>query len=99
MTDATGKALLTETEVAQRLRCSASKVKRLRLSGDLPYIAGRPVLIDEADLAAWLDGQKLRAQLRSAPATCGRTRGASDARAWAFETIALRGSRKGGANA
>lgn len=47
-------ALLTEKEVAARLRCSAEKVKRLRLAGKLAYLKGRPVLIDEADLDAYL---------------------------------------------
>ena len=42
--------LLTEPEVAERLRCSTEKVKRLRLSGKLAYLKGRPVLISEADL-------------------------------------------------
>ncbi|ESX21412.1 helix-turn-helix domain-containing protein [Mesorhizobium sp. LSJC264A00] len=42
--------LLTQDEVAKRLRCSTQKVKRLRISGQMAYIPGRPVLIEEADL-------------------------------------------------
>jgi excisionase family DNA binding protein len=47
--------MLTEMEVAEALRCSASKVKRLRLSGRLAYLPGRPVLVREEDLAAYLE--------------------------------------------
>jgi hypothetical protein len=46
--------LLTEGEVAERLRCAKTKVKRLRLSGKLAYIAGRPPLIDEKDLETYI---------------------------------------------
>ncbi|TCM54946.1 excisionase family DNA binding protein [Rhizobium sp. PP-F2F-G48] len=44
----------TEPEVAEILRCSTSKVKRLRLGGKLTYIRGRPVLIRQQDLDAYL---------------------------------------------
>jgi hypothetical protein len=47
--------LLTEREVAERLRCAKTKVKRLRLSGRLVYIPGRPPLIDERDLKEYID--------------------------------------------
>jgi hypothetical protein len=47
--------LLTEAEVALRLRCSPSKVKRLRLAGKLAYLPGRPVMIREAAVAAYED--------------------------------------------
>ncbi len=52
---------MTEPEVAKLLRCSTSKVKRLRLAGKLAYAAGRPVLISVADLKAYLDGIKVHA--------------------------------------
>lgn len=55
----------TEPEVADILRCSTSKVKRLRLSGALPYIPGRPVLIAEEDLAEYLE--RLKQSTPSAP--------------------------------
>lgn len=45
---------LTEPEVAELLRCSTTKIKRLRFSGKLAYIPGRPVLIDKADLEIYL---------------------------------------------
>ncbi len=45
---------LTEPEVAEVLRCSTSKIKRLRLSGRLAYLPGRPVLIAEEALQAWI---------------------------------------------
>ncbi|TGT63722.1 DNA-binding protein [Mesorhizobium sp. M00.F.Ca.ET.170.01.1.1] len=45
--------LLTQDEVADILECSTSTIKRLRQTGRLAYIPGRPVLIDEADLAAY----------------------------------------------
>lgn len=51
--------LLTEAEVAERLRCSQSTVKRLRRQG-LAYLPGRPVKIAECDLVAFLDERKRR---------------------------------------
>lgn len=59
-------AKLTENEVAARLRCSASKVKRLRLDGKLAYFKGRPVLIDEADVDAYLESLRIRAEQKAA---------------------------------
>ncbi len=52
--------LLTESEVAERLRCSKEKVRRLRKSGKLTYIPGRPVLVDEADLNEYVEAAKCR---------------------------------------
>lgn len=49
------RVLLLESEVAERLRCSTRTIKRLRLSGKLAHVPGRPVLIDEADLNAYID--------------------------------------------
>ncbi|WAX97870.1 helix-turn-helix domain-containing protein [Aminobacter sp. NyZ550] len=46
--------LLTEIEVANILSCSPATVKRLRLTGRLTYIPGRPVRIDVDDLNAYL---------------------------------------------
>ena len=95
-------AFLTEPETAERLRCSTSKIKRLRLSGALPYVPGRPVLIDENDLNAYLECLKCRPQNSPKTATdtstpSGRTMGDPDARAWARKTVLLRkaGSRSG----
>jgi excisionase family DNA binding protein len=50
--------LLTEPEVAEILRCSTRTVARLREAGKLPYIPGRPVLIDEADLLVYIESVK-----------------------------------------
>lgn len=36
------------------LRCSASKIRRLRKSGSLAYLRGRPVLIERSALDAYL---------------------------------------------
>ncbi|MFI3905401.1 helix-turn-helix domain-containing protein [Ochrobactrum sp. S1502_03] len=44
----------TEPEVAEILRCSPSKIKRLRFHGELTYVPGRPVLISEASLNEYL---------------------------------------------
>ncbi|TIP24263.1 MAG: helix-turn-helix domain-containing protein [Mesorhizobium sp.] len=46
--------LLTEAELATKLRCSQSKIKRLRRSGKLAYLRGRPVLIEPAAVDAYL---------------------------------------------
>jgi excisionase family DNA binding protein len=50
--------LLTEPEAAEILRCSPYTVARLRKAGKLPYIPGRPVLIDEADLLVYIETVK-----------------------------------------
>lgn len=84
----TGSRLLTEPEAAERLRCSTSKIKRLRLAGKLPYIAGRPVLIEEVDLDGYLESAKRRAKPGPAPNPSG-TRGAADARQWALQATVL----------
>src|ERR1700694_5978522 len=51
---------LTESEVAEILRCSPSKIKRLRLSRKLGYTPGRPVTIGEDDLKIYLERIKCR---------------------------------------
>lgn len=66
--------LLTQAEVAERLRCSEDKVKRLRLAGKLRYLPGRPVLIDEADLESYLEVAKSAVQVENASATAKRRR-------------------------
>lgn len=53
--------LLTEQEVAQRLRSSVARVRKLRLTGQLAYIRGRPVLVDEADLARFIEARRAKA--------------------------------------
>ena len=57
----------TEIEVAEMLRCSTSKVKRLRQSGALAYIPGRPVLVAEPDLTEYLERVKRNAKLPPPP--------------------------------
>ncbi len=81
--------LLTETEVAEKLRCSTSKIKRLRMSGELPYIVGRPVLIDETDLIAFIDARKRRAAPAQKPITKAEETNisADEARAWALKKV------------
>lgn len=86
--------LLTEAEVAERLRCSTSKVKRLRLSGKLAYLPGRPVLVDEADLAAYLDSVKRQGEERQAKAEAGKPDECQAAAARARETWLLRQMRE-----
>lgn len=49
---------LTEAEVAEELRRSIGTVRRLRQTGHLPFIPGRPVMIERTDLEAWIAGQK-----------------------------------------
>lgn len=43
------------------MRCNRSKVKRLRLDRKLNYIPGRPVLIEQSDLLAYVEAAKVRA--------------------------------------
>lgn len=81
--------LLTEIEVAEKLRCSTSKIKRLRMSGELPYLRGRPVLVDEADLIVFIEGRKRRAPPSQKPAETTHQSGVSveEARAWALKKV------------
>ncbi len=51
--------LLLESEVAERLRCSKVTVRRLRSTGQLAYIPGRPIRISEADLADYIERQRI----------------------------------------
>ncbi len=44
---------------------SVRKLKGLRLTGRLPYIPGRPPMIDEADLEAYLTRVKEAAESRA----------------------------------
>jgi excisionase family DNA binding protein len=46
-------ALLTEAEVAERLRCSVSKIRKLRYDGRMAFIPGRPVLVLEREVEAY----------------------------------------------
>jgi excisionase family DNA binding protein len=80
--------LLTEIEAAQILRCSTSKIKRLRLSGRLAYIAGRPVLISETDLDAFVEAQTHRVSRPTSAAAPGAA--VEDARKWALKAVLLK---------
>ena len=55
-------AYLTDSEVAQLLRCSVSKVRSLRRCGTLAYLKRRPPLIAVSDLKAYLESIKVRAK-------------------------------------
>lgn len=59
--------LLTEEEVAVLLRCSSAKIKRLRLSGAIAYLPGRPPLILRDDLNAYLEGARRKAAKKRGP--------------------------------
>ncbi|RWA81457.1 MAG: DNA-binding protein [Mesorhizobium sp.] len=98
--------LLTQAEVAERLRCSEQKVKRLRKSKELAYIPGRPVLIDEHDLIQYLERNKCPAlppiskRTKKAPGTSIGPRSESESasalarRIWlARKNFSRRGSR------
>ncbi|MBY2913976.1 helix-turn-helix domain-containing protein [Rhizobium leguminosarum] len=90
---------LTELEVADILRCSTSKVKRLRLAGRLPYLPGRPVLIAETDLDAFVAAATRATASRAAGQGAPKeghnpTEPAADARKWALQAVLLR--RQGG---
>ena len=60
--------MMTEQEVAAYLRCSRSKVKRLRLTGRLAYLPGRPVLIEQDDLLAYI-AHEMRSAKAAGPPT------------------------------
>ncbi len=82
--------LLTETEAAEILNCSATTVKRLRLTGKLTYLEGRPVLIDEVDLQAFIDAENSRKAKKAQPADKSRRVTNEEARLWAQTAILFR---------
>nr|RAV97908.1 DNA-binding protein [Aerococcus urinae] len=86
--------LLTEPEVAERLRCSREKVKRLRLSGKLAYIPGRPLLVDEVDLAAYLASIRRQVLSPAEKTEEKRQKEIADAARWAREAVLLRRPRR-----
>lgn len=89
--------LLMESEVADLLRCSREKIKRLRLSGRIRYIPGRPVLIDEEDLKAFVETLKIgaAASVEMRPSR-DLARPLEDARKWALEQVLLRRQNRKG---
>lgn len=84
---------LTEPEVAEILRCSTSKVKRLRLGGKLPYLPGRPLLVRQSDLNDFID-TGLRKQAPTVVELPTKAERSADARRWALEQVLLKGSRR-----
>lgn len=81
--------LLTETEAATVLKCSTTTVKRLRRSGRLTYVVGRPVLIDEADLQAFIDAEAAKKAKKSQAIGQAQRVTIEEARKWARITILL----------
>lgn len=73
MTDNGRTKYLLEYEAAELLRCSVSKIKRLRLSGQIGYQIGRPVLISEMDLETYIHSVTIEAAMKEA---------ALDAKVW-----------------
>lgn len=57
--------LLTEAEVAERLRCSVARVRKLRAAGRLAYLPGRPILVTEADFAAFVETERCQRRSKS----------------------------------
>jgi hypothetical protein len=54
--------LLTQDEVAVILKCKSGKVAKLRKFGQLAYLPGRPVKIEEKELQRYLDDERARKQ-------------------------------------
>ncbi len=59
--------MMLEIEASALLRRSRSHVKRLRLERKLGYYPGRPVLISQSDLEAYVAWAKVRRVPRAAP--------------------------------
>lgn len=83
--------LLTEIEAAERLHCSTSKIKRLRLSGQLPYLPGRPVLVDEKDLDQYVTDKR---QKKEKKAASRRAPAALDPVTWARVAVLTQRDRR-----
>lgn len=60
--------LLTLDEAAARLRCTVAKVQRLCLDGDLTFLPGRPLLVPEEALNAYITGKLQLGKKSSTPA-------------------------------
>ncbi len=60
--------LLTQAEVARVLRCSVSKIAALRYRGEIPWLPGRPVKIELADLLAYMEREAAKRRRRPVPA-------------------------------
>lgn len=88
--------LLTEPEVAEMLRCSTTKIKRLRLDGKLTYLPGRPVLIERQAVRDYLERVRVPAKHTAVDHNTpeGKAeldrRGVEDARAWAVRQVAMK---------
>lgn len=87
MVDSARDVLLTMEEVAQRLRCSASKVRHLKDAGKLAYIPGRPVYILESDLNDYLERVRRAAKKEPEP-------GSPEAQAAAIAAARARARKK-----
>ena len=84
--------LLLQSEVAEILRCGDSTVKRLRITGKLAYIPGRPVKIRESELLAFIEATTVRAKptvTTSAQKAPDRAAIEAQAREWALKTVLL----------
>lgn len=51
--------LLTQEEVARLLRRSVRTIARMRATGELPFLPGRPVLIRQADVENYIEGKMI----------------------------------------
>lgn len=87
---------LTEREVAEIFRVSTSSIKRLRLSGKLRYLPGRPLLIDRADLDAYIEGAKRGGPSKDAGQSLqAKAVSATEAaRSWALQAVLMRPQRR-----
>jgi len=55
--------LLTQQEVAEILRRDVKSEQRLRAKGELGYLPGRPVMIPQAELDAYLERRMVKRQV------------------------------------
>lgn len=59
--------LLTSAEAGAKFGRTARQIRYLRLRGRVPYIPGRPPLIDATDLADYLERKRLAALAKTPP--------------------------------
>ncbi|MAN78366.1 MAG: DNA-binding protein [Rhizobiales bacterium] len=87
--------LLTEPEVAHMLRCSTSKIKRLRLSGKLAYLPGRPLYVEYQAVIDYINAARVPAKYKAVDPTTPsgnaemERRSREEARAWAIRKVAI----------
>lgn len=89
--------ILTQQEVAAILKCSISKIVRLRRDGRIAFLPGRPVKFLETDLQQFIDDENRRKQAEAdakKPRPLTREELTEHARLWALNAVLVASWRR-----